>query len=194
VAGRTRWADEAGDEGSRRYVEVMRQRAAEGADLAGEARLLDAMIARRSRVLDAGCGTGRVAAALYACGHDVTGVDADAVLLAAAVEDHPGPTWVLADLAVLDLPVKGFDAVIAAGNVLAYTAEGTGAAVLARIAGHLAPGGVFVSGFGTDHPYTTDRLDADAAAAGLTLEHRWATWNLRPWYPGADWVVSVHRR
>ena len=39
--------------------------AAEGTDLAGEARFLDTLLDRGSRVLDAGCGTGRVSAALH---------------------------------------------------------------------------------------------------------------------------------
>jgi hypothetical protein len=34
--------------------------ARDGADLAGEARLIDAMVARGSGILDAGCGSGRV--------------------------------------------------------------------------------------------------------------------------------------
>jgi SAM-dependent methyltransferase len=65
--------------------------AAEGADLGGEARLVDAMVAPGSRLLDAGCGTGRTAAVLHARGHRVVGVDADPVLIAAAEADHPGP-------------------------------------------------------------------------------------------------------
>ena len=73
------------------YVERFRTMEREGADLAGEARLVDAMLPRGSRVLDAGCGTGRVGAFLAAAGHDVTGVDLDPHLIAAAEEDHPGP-------------------------------------------------------------------------------------------------------
>jgi 2-polyprenyl-3-methyl-5-hydroxy-6-metoxy-1,4-benzoquinol methylase len=64
--------------------------AAEGADLAGEARLLDAMVPRRSRVLDAGCGPGGVGAELAARGHLVVGVDADEALIGAAHCPRPG--------------------------------------------------------------------------------------------------------
>ena len=42
------------------YVERFRKMAAAGDDLAGEARLVDAMVPRGSRILDAGCGPGRV--------------------------------------------------------------------------------------------------------------------------------------
>src|SRR5680860_1128367 len=57
------------------YVERFRTMAAAGDDLAGEARLIDAMVPRGSRILDAGCGPGRVGAVLARLGHDVVGVD-----------------------------------------------------------------------------------------------------------------------
>ena len=57
---------------------------AEGRDLAGEARFVDALAPRAARVLDAGCGPGRVGAFLHALGHTVVGVDVDPVLIVAA--------------------------------------------------------------------------------------------------------------
>jgi SAM-dependent methyltransferase len=81
------------------YVERFRTMAAQGADLGGEARLVDALLPRRARVLDAGCGPGRVGAFLAAAGHEVVGVDADPVLIEAAEADHPGPHWIVGDLA-----------------------------------------------------------------------------------------------
>ena len=87
-----------------------------GNDLAGEARMIDAMVPRGARVLDAGCGPGRVGSILHGLGHEVVGVDVDPVLIAAAEEDHPGPTWVVGDLAELDLPARGitegFEAIV----------------------------------------------------------------------------------
>jgi SAM-dependent methyltransferase len=172
--------------------------AADGADLAGEARLVDAMIARRSRVLDAGCGPGRVGAELAARGHTVVGVDADPILIAAAEVDHPGPTWLVADLTELDLAALGhadpFDAAVVAGNVMPYLAPATGHAALQRICAHLRPDGVVVVGFGTDRDYPLTAFDADIAASGLTFEHRFATWDLRPWRDGASFAVPVLRR
>jgi SAM-dependent methyltransferase len=171
--------------------------AAEGADLGGEARLLDAMIARRSRVLDAGCGPGRVGAELAARGHDVVGVDADPRLIEAARADHPGPLWLVADLADLDLVVVGqqepFDAAVVAGNVMTYLAPGTEQAVLTRLAAHLRMDAVVVVGFGVNRGYLLSAFDAHAAGAGLELEHRFATWDLRPWHQDAPFAVSVLR-
>ncbi|MFG1889434.1 class I SAM-dependent methyltransferase [Micromonospora sp. NPDC049051] len=194
----TRWETDTGPEHSQWYIDRFRRLAAEGADLAGEARLLDALVAPGSRILDAGCGTGRVGAALAARGHTVVGVDADPALVEAARADHPGPRWLVADLAELDLAAVGepepFDAAVVAGNVLAFVAPGTEREVLRRVAAHLRPDGVLAVGFGTDRGYPLTGFDADAVAAGLRLEHRFATWDLRPWRDDADFAVTVLRR
>ncbi len=183
---------------SQRYIDRMRTMAEEGADLAGEARLVDAMAVPGSRVLDAGCGPGRVAGALAERGHQVVGVDADPALITAAKADHAGPHFFVADLAVLDLASLGepepFDAVVLAGNVVAYVAPGSEPDVMASIAAHLRPDGFVITGFGTDRGYAPADFDAHCAAAGLVLEHRFATWDLRPWHDDAGFVVSVHRK
>ncbi|WP_433318775.1 class I SAM-dependent methyltransferase [Micromonospora chersina] len=194
----TRWVTETKPGHSQWYVDRFRRLAAEGADLAGEARLLDTLVPPGARILDAGCGTGRVAAALAERGHTVVGVDADPVLIDAARADHPGPRFLVADLADLDLAAQGepepFDAAVVAGNVMAFVAPGTERAVLTRIAAHIRPDGPVVVGFGTDRGYPLTELDADAVAAGLRLEHRFATWDLRPWHDDAEFAVTVLRK
>ncbi|HRW19792.1 MAG TPA: methyltransferase domain-containing protein [Dermatophilaceae bacterium] len=180
------------------YVERFRTLARDGVDIVGEARTVDAMLARGSRVLDAGCGPGRVGAHLHAAGHTVVGIDGDPVLIAAAQADHPGPTWLVGDLAELDLPARGipepFDAVVAAGNVMPFLAPTTRREVLHRLARHLAPQGRLVAGFGTDRDYPVPDFLADAAAAGLTPDLLLATWELHPYTPDSDFVVAVLRR
>ncbi|NHT16307.1 class I SAM-dependent methyltransferase [Cellulomonas sp. IC4_254] len=177
------------------YVERFRSMAAEGADLAGEARLVDAMLPRGSRVLDAGCGPGRVGGELARRGHTVVGVDVDPLLVEAARADHPAGDWHVGDLAELDLPAAGvaepFDLAVMAGNVLTFVAPGTEAEVLRRIRAHLVPDGRLVVGFGAGRGYAFDALDADAAAAGFVVQHRFATWDLRPFGPDADFLVAV---
>jgi SAM-dependent methyltransferase len=194
----TRWVTAHGAGHAQWYIERFRRMAAEGVDLDGEARLLDAMLARRSRVLDAGCGPGRVGAELATRGHIVVGIDADPELIEAAKADHPGPTWLVADLAELDLAAEGesepFDAAVCAGNVMPFLAPGTERLVLARIAAHLRDDGFLVVGFGVDRGYALVDFDTHAAAAGLFCEHRFATWDLRPWQDDAPFAVTVLRR
>jgi SAM-dependent methyltransferase len=193
-----RWFTETEPGHSQWYIERFRGMAADGVDLAGEARLVDAMLPRGARVLDAGCGPGRVGAELFARGHQVVGVDVDAALIEAARHDHPGPTWLVGDLATLDLAAMGesesFDAAVVAGNVLAFVAPGTERAVLRHVAVHVRGDGVVVTGLGRDRGYSDDALAVDAAAAGLAVEHRFATWDLRPWGDDADFTVTVLRR
>jgi SAM-dependent methyltransferase len=193
----TRWVTDNAPGHSQRYIERFRQMAAQGKDLAGEARLVDAMLARGSRVLDAGCGPGRVGADLAARGHTVVGVDADPELIAAAIADHPGPRWFVADLSELDLAAQGepdlFDAAVLAGNVMPYVAPGTEPLVLARVGVHVRPDGIVIIGFSVDRGYALTDLDAHAKAAGLHLESRFATWDLRPFAPGGDYAVSIFR-
>lgn len=194
MTGRQRWFTDNDESHSAGYVRRFRRLAADGADLDGEARFVDALLPRGARVLDAGCGPGRVGATLHARGHEVVGVDADPVLIAAAIEDHPGPTWLVADLATLDLDGGPFDCAVLAGNVMVFLEPGTEAQVLARLAAHVRPDGVIVTGFATDRAYSPDDFVRDVDATGLTVEHRFATWDLRPWHADADWIVTVLRK
>ncbi|WP_239075573.1 class I SAM-dependent methyltransferase [Planosporangium flavigriseum] len=171
--------------------------AAAGADLAGEARFIDAMLARGSRVLDAGCGAGRVGSLLASAGHDVVGVDLDPVLVAAARQDHVGPRWLVGDLAELDLPAQGitegFDVVVCAGNVLTFVAPSTRREVLRRMCAHLREGGRVVVGFGAGRGYDFGEFLADAEVSGLVADVLLSTWDLRPLADDSDFLVAVLR-
>jgi len=179
-------------EHSHRYVERFRAMAARGADLAGEARLVDALLPRGARVLDAGCGPGRVGAVLHAAGHTVVGVDGDPVLIAAAEADHPGPRWIVGDLAELDLGEQ-FDGIVCAGNVMAFLAPSTRREVLRRLRAHLADGGRAAFGFGAGRGYEFDEFLTDARATGWQADLLLSTWDLRPFTPDADFLVAVLR-
>jgi SAM-dependent methyltransferase len=179
------------------YVQRFRDLAAAGQDLGGEARLVDALLPRRARVLDAGSGTGRVGAVLHAAGHEVVGVDGDPELVAAASADHPGPTWLVGDLAELDLPARGvpagFDAVVCAGNVMTVLAPGTRREVLRRLLAHLAPSGRAAIGFGAGRGYPFAEFLDDARAAGWAPDLLLSTWDLRPFTEDADFLVALLR-
>lgn len=169
------------------------QLAAEGVDVHGEVDFLLGLDPRPTSVLDAGCGTGRVAIELHRRGVDVVGTDVAEDMLETARRLAPDLEWVQADLAELDLG-RSFDAVVLAGNVLLFVAPGTQAEVVRRCGEHLRPGGALVAGFSLrPGGYGTDDLDEAAAAAGLLVAERWATWDRRPWHEGLDYAVTVLR-
>lgn len=154
--------------------------------------MVDALLPRHSRVLDAGCGTGRVGAELARRGHAVTAVDLDPVLIEEASKNTDLDVR-LGDLATLDLEGMAFNAIVAAGNVMVYLEPGTERAVLARLKAHLDPAGALVTGFATDRQYSLEGFDADLDAVGLNVESRFSTWDLRPMRADADWAVTVAR-
>jgi 2-polyprenyl-3-methyl-5-hydroxy-6-metoxy-1,4-benzoquinol methylase len=193
-ADRPRWFTQTGAGHSEWYIERFRTMAREGADLEGEARLVDAMVEPGSRILDAGCGPGRLAGALHRRGHDVVGVDVDPKLIEAARADHPGPRFEVADLSSLDLDAEPFDLVVCAGNVMVFLAPDSERAVLERLRAHTRPGGRMVIGFRREESYPYARFDADVDAASLVVEQRFGTWHLDPFTDESDFAVTVLRR
>ncbi|MCW1823325.1 SAM-dependent methyltransferase [Mycolicibacterium conceptionense] len=179
------------------YVERFRAMERAGQDLAGEARLIDAMATRNARILDAGCGPGRVGGYLAEAGHQVVGVDVDPVLIEAAETDHPGPRWIVGDLAELDLPALGiadpFDIIVSAGNVMTFLAPSTRVQVLTRLRAHLADDGRAVIGFGAGRDYEFGQFLDDAATAGFTRDLLLSTWDLRPFTEDSDFLVAILR-
>jgi SAM-dependent methyltransferase len=192
----TRWQDTDAPRGDD-YDARWRKLADTGVNIHGEADLVEALLRETggTRALDAGCGTGRVTIELANRGFSVAGVDLDAEMLHVARTKAPALTWVHADLAEAGSHLDaGFDAVVLAGNVMIFLERGTEATVVKQLAGLLAPGGLFISGFQlTTGRLTLDRYDEYAAAAGLELTDRWATWDREP-FDANDYAVSVHRR
>ena len=176
-----------------RYAERFARLEASGVGVHGEA---DFVTAREpSSVLDAGCGTGRVAVELSRRGFDVWGADRDPAMLAVARQQAPDLRWVEADLADPGLDLgRRFGLIVAAGNVMIFLDPGTVGPVLATLARHLEPGGVLVAGFQLERGVDLGAYDALAAAAGLVLADRFATWERAPFVAGRDYAVSVHRR
>ncbi|HRA07575.1 MAG TPA: class I SAM-dependent methyltransferase, partial [Propionicimonas sp.] len=174
---------------SARYAERFRMLAAQGQDLFGEARLIDAMVPRAAAILDAGCGPGRHAGYLHDAGHRVVGVDVDPTLIAVAGEEAPGPTYLVGDLAGFELPAdvpQQFDAILCAGNVMGFLHPDTRVPVLEGFARRLAPSGRAVAGFGAGRGYDFADFFADAATAGLVVQSTFSTWDLRPFSDASD--------
>jgi SAM-dependent methyltransferase len=191
-----RWFTETDPGHSDWYAEHFRELTSSGEDTTGEARLIDAIVLPRSRILDAGCGQGRTSGELSRRGHEVVGVDIDPVLIESAKIDNPGPTYICADLSTLNLRDHGqpelFDAAVSAGNVITYVAPGTEVAALTEIRSHLRPDAPCVIGFHTER-YDVEDFDAHLEQAGFALESRFSTWDLRPWNPDAEFCVSILR-
>jgi len=194
---KSRWVEltDANPEHSSWYIERFRTMVADGDDLGGEARFVDAMSPREARILDAGCGPGRVGAMLADLGHDVTGIDVDPILIAAAEEDHPGPRWLVGDLAELDLASQGisdrFDVILSVGNVMPFLAASTRREVLRRLRLHLADDGRIVIGFGAGRGYEFTDFFEDLAEVGLSPDLQMSTWDLRPLTDESDFLIAV---
>jgi 2-polyprenyl-3-methyl-5-hydroxy-6-metoxy-1,4-benzoquinol methylase len=162
----------------------------EGASIHGEAELVCTL--GGDRVLDAGCGTGRVAIELARRGRIVTGVDNDRDMLERAKAKDSSVTWVLADLATVTLDER-FDVVVMAGDVLHYVKVGYESMVVANVARHLAHGGLLVTGATVPERDLLSHYDNWCRAAGLTLEVRYASWGGAPYDRPGHYAVSVHR-
>ncbi|HUQ62448.1 MAG TPA: class I SAM-dependent methyltransferase [Acidimicrobiales bacterium] len=173
------------------YQQRFDELAACGTDVHGEADFV--MAFAPGSVLDAGCGTARVAIELAARGVDVVGVDADASMLATARQNAPELELLEADLTTLDLG-RCFDVVVLAGNVPLFTPAGTQDALVTGCARHVASGGALVAGFQLDRGYSLADYDRSAEATGLVLADRFATWDREPFGDDGDYAVSVHRR
>jgi len=187
----------ANPEHARNYAQRWRNLVEEGRDIFGEARMIDALADRGSRILDAGCGTGRIGGWLAEHGHHVVGVDLDEYLISVAREDYPEAEWAVGNLATLQLrdeagAPRQFDLIVSAGNVVTFLAEDERLPALRRLADHLAPEGRLVIGFGAGRGYEFDVFEADAAQSGLQLEQRFSTWQLHA--ASADFLVAVLSR
>ena len=168
--------------------------AASGAGVHGEADLVAALVGPPPvAVLDAGCGTGRVAIELARRGYATVGVDVDPALLDRARAKAPDLAWHLGDLAALpvDTAPGPFAAAVFAGNVMIFVARGTEGAVLSTVASRVTSGGLVIAGFQLTGRLTLDEYDTAAAAAGLAPVDRFATWDQAPFLADGDYVVTV---
>jgi SAM-dependent methyltransferase len=199
----SRWNALTGKPTGRGYAQRFAELAASGADVHGEAAFCAALLPVGAVVLDAGCGTGRVAIRLAELGFRCVGIDADASMLDQARAAAPALPWVHADLGAMDgtPDIEGpFDLVVAAGNVIPLLAPGTEADVIRALSKRLVAGGLLVAGFGLDAahlpldeaPFGIVDYDLWCTSAGLAFIGRYSTWQGAP-YAGDGYAVSVHR-
>lgn len=192
----TRW--ELAGEDNRGYGEHFAARVAQGVDVDGEARFVDALAPRGARILDIGSGMGRVAAALQARGHDVVATEPDAALRAQSEATYPDLAVLPHQALALDPDELGaFDVVAVVGNVMVYVGQDTEVRVLERVRDLLAPEGRAAVGFhltavkAGSRTYPAEEFVADAEAAGLRVVHRFGSYELHePTDEYAVWVLA----
>ena len=134
-------------------------------------------------VLDAGCGTGRVAIELHRRGIDVVGADLDDDMLALARAKAPDVPWAHVDLATMQLD-RRFGIVAMPGNVMLFCRDVDRRAVVHSCVQHLQPDGLLVAGFSCDRSTGPGRVRRVVRRlrpdAGRSLVHLGAS-ALRDW-------------
>ncbi len=180
------------------YDARFEQMAAAGQDVHGEADFIESLVpsleldAAACRMLDAGCGTGRVAVELSNRGYPVVAIDNDVDMLKRGEAKSPSVKWELGDVTRTSLGGP-FDIAYLVGNVLVYVEPTRRHLVISNIVRSLVPGGLLVCGTGFAPAFSLDGYDDWCRRAGLRLFDRYSTWGREPFLPGGDYAVSIHR-
>jgi tRNA A-37 threonylcarbamoyl transferase component Bud32/SAM-dependent methyltransferase len=185
------------------WVEIQGPRGAKSdltrSAIPAEAKLVDLMIRPGSRVLEAGCGSGRLGAALAALGHHVVGIDVDSAAIGSAKTNAPEARWLELDLRELTMEALGesvpFDAITwIASGILAIAPEDR-SEVFRRLALCCSPRGRIVVEYRSDAGYSCQQFRDDFLAAGLIPDVGFSGWDLRPYAVDAiSTVVLLSRR
>lgn len=166
-----------------RYDRRWEDMVARGESVHGEIDFIERTVAGATiDLLDAGCGTGRLAIEAHRRGHRCVGVDLDRDMIERARAKAPYLEWHHADLATVDLG-REFDVVVMAGNIPLFCAPGTQASIVANLARHLRVGGLLICGFSIEEgpdAFRASDFRRDAEKAGLTLEALHTAWDAPP--------------
>jgi SAM-dependent methyltransferase len=139
------------------------------------------------RVLEAGCGPGRITAHLAALGLDASGIDLSPEMIEVARRDHPGLRFAVGTLGSLDVADAALDGLVAWFSII-HTPPPLQPAVFREFRRVLAPGKHLLLAFqvGADHRQrleqayghtialdayrlSPDRVSADLVEAGFEL-------------------------
>ena len=170
-------------------------------DLEVDARFIDMLAPRNSRILDIGCGSGSAVNALRRSGHQAYGIDPTPAVLDVAA-DIFDRAW-YRQLAVEELSdgrLRGeglpdrYEVILMSGNVPAFLSDEVLQDAFRKVCGLLVDGGLFI--VGTTAATRGGPKDQDAAAgfAGLPLLNGFSDWHLGAFYQDSAWSVSVYAR
>ncbi|NDA76206.1 MAG: class I SAM-dependent methyltransferase [Actinobacteria bacterium] len=178
-----------------KYDQRWESMAARGENVHGEADAVTRLIERHvvdrvgadgprvCHVLDAGCGTGRLAVELERRGHIVTAIDLDPDMVERARAKSSAIRWLVGDLAKLDDVIDaddGYDVIVMAGNILNFCAPGSQTAIVHNLVRHLAAGGLLVCGWSQElreDAYLWTDFVRDARELGANLAETWTNWD-----------------
>lgn len=128
--------------------------------------VLDLLPTSPARVLDVGCGEGRVGAELVRRGYAVEGVDAAPTMVELAREHHPAA---VGDAGALPFAGAAFDAVVSVHTLMEVDDLDAALGEVVRV---LVPGGVLVAVL--EHPFASGRKAgrySEEARYGWELTH-----------------------
>lgn len=162
-----------------------------GEKVHGEADFVDRYAV--ARVLDAGCGMGRVGRELARRGYEVVGVDNDPDMLERARANGTEATWVLGDLTSVRFN-RPFDTIVLAGDVLLFVEPSRRHLVVPNLVEALVEGGWLICGTSFSPSYDLRGYDEWCHHAGLDLIERYGTWERDSYRDDRNYAVSVHRR
>ena len=178
----------------------MRRLVENGTDLEVDARFINMLAPRNSRILDIGCGIGTAVSALRRSGHHAFGIDPTQAVLDAA--DLYGTEW-YRQLAVEEISQKRlcseglperYEVILMAGNVPAFLPNEVLHGAFRTVSGLLDGGGLFVLGTTVNARGGPEAQEKAAGFAGLTLLHRFSDWHLGAFDQDSARSVSVYAK
>jgi SAM-dependent methyltransferase len=127
----------------------------------------DLLAVEHARVLDVGCGVGRVTACLHDRGLDVRGVDLSPEMIATARSAHPHVNFEVASMTELPLDDQALDATVLWYSII-HTPLAVLPAVWSELARVLTPNGRVLLGFQAGNNDEVRREDAYGSGTTMT--------------------------